>query len=362
MKMWGGVLGPITHVEILDWELDFNPDAWNPLNLGQFDVANSGTESVYFINNHMKDFGRYAFNIEGGDADDIRIIGNLVDSEDGYWEAPDDQAYGVFIEEGKTTNGSHVQDVIVANNIFMQDNLKQCFLFLSGVPLADQPIDMSGVKVFTNNTCVALASNAKGGVSFSGASSTDDFGNYVFKNNIFYQPNSTDWLLDYNHDGIESILSDNNVFVTACASGCYRSYDGSYSTLSAWQSGSSLDGSSDDCTPTFVSASDYHLQTSDSCAQEAGVSMSGYITEDYDGDSRPQGSLWDIGADEYESGYSPPTGACCDLGCSETLESACGGIWEGPDTTCDPDPCAPPEGDAVDGFAEGVTLSGVSKD
>ena len=37
-----------------------------------------------------------------------------------------------------------------------------------------------------------------------------------------------------------------------------------------------------------------------------------------------------------------PTGACCDgETCSVVTESACPGLWHGPGSTCDPDPCTP---------------------
>ena len=41
-----------------------------------------------------------------------------------------------------------------------------------------------------------------------------------------------------------------------------------------------------------------------------------------------------------------PTGACCsgDGSCQETLEPACAGDWQGPSTTCSPNPCPQPSG------------------
>jgi hypothetical protein len=93
--------------------------------------------------------------------------------------------------------------------------------------------------------------------------------------------------------------------------------------------------------------------------------MSAYYTDDYDGDARPQDGTWEIGADEVSGSYVPE-GACCVSGgsCSVTTLSLCENpdIWMGAGTTCDPNPCVPPEGDPVSGLAEGVSLSGVRKD
>jgi hypothetical protein len=40
---------------------------------------------------------------------------------------------------------------------------------------------------------------------------------------------------------------------------------------------------------------------------------------------------------------APPRGACCvDEACTITIESDCGGDWQGPGTFCEPNPCLPP--------------------
>jgi hypothetical protein len=134
--------------------------------------------------------------------------------------------------------------------------------------------------------------------------------------------------------------------------------------LTDWKSTVSDEANSAEYTPTFQSAADFHLDTSDTCAQEQGVSMATYIDDDIDGDLRPQGSLWDIGADEYESGYSPPDGACCTVeSCAVTTEAACtgGSIWQGADTACSPNPCIG-DTEPLGGEFAGVTLEGITKE
>lgn len=53
--------------------------------------------------------------------------------------------------------------------------------------------------------------------------------------------------------------------------------------------------------PAFVDAANknYHLTAASAGALNAGVSLSTDFTVDFDGDTRPQGSAWDIGADEF---------------------------------------------------------------
>ncbi len=60
------------------------------------------------------------------------------------------------------------------------------------------------------------------------------------------------------------------------------------------------------------SSNNFHLLSTDTLFKDHGTSLSSYFTTDKDGVSRPQGSAWDIGAYEYNSGGTaakpmPPT-------------------------------------------------------
>ncbi|MGE3801963.1 MAG: T9SS type A sorting domain-containing protein, partial [Candidatus Kapaibacterium sp.] len=56
------------------------------------------------------------------------------------------------------------------------------------------------------------------------------------------------------------------------------------------------------CTASFVANDSlYHLSSTDNCGTDAGVSLS-EVTDDIDGDSRPSGGGYDVGADERVGG------------------------------------------------------------
>jgi len=189
---------------------------------------------------------------------------------------------------------------------------------------------------------------------------TDIGSTWIVKNNLFIGEGVR--LRGVNIDSVYDFDSDYNIWDFSGDTD-FTWYGSTYDTLPLFSANSGSDANSkgdgqNSCSPTFVNLPiDMHLTTGDTCAQEEGTSVSGYLTDDYDFDARPQSTFWDVGADEYASGYTPE-GACCTGGvCSITTEAACsGGIWQGSGTDCDPDPCASPGGLA--GFAEGVGLSG----
>jgi hypothetical protein len=194
---------------------------------------------------------------------------------------------------------------------------------------------------------------------------TDLPNTWVVKNNLFVGEGTL--LRGITVDSVYDFQSDYNIWDFSGDTD-FTWYGSTYDTLPTFTAVSGSDANSkgdgqNACSGTYVNEpTDMHLASGDTCAQEAGVSVSGYVSDDYDFDSRPQGTYWDVGADEYASGYTPE-GACCNAGvCSITTEAACSaGIWLGAGTVCTPNPCVPPEGDPVSGFSEGISLDGVSK-
>ncbi|MHC4712023.1 MAG: putative Ig domain-containing protein [Planctomycetota bacterium] len=127
--------------------------------------------------------------------------------------------------------------------------------------------------------------------------------NNEVKNNILFHYNSSKACLMMVSDWFTNFESDYNVVTNR-----FGIDDGaSYYTLSQWRSTYSQDQNSTlETTDTDIwvdpSNDDYHLK-SGSTAIDAGTTISS-ITDDLDDVSRPQGSAYDCGCYEYESGYA----------------------------------------------------------
>ncbi len=117
------------------------------------------------------------------------------------------------------------------------------------------------------------------------------------KNNIFHSSVEGASIYEFQAD-YNSLTSDNNLFYTPEYSDLMFSDRGDYYTLSDWQA-VGYDANSIEDDPLYVDVvnGDYHVQK-DSPAIDAGDTLE-EITNDYDGDVRPLGKAYDIGADEY---------------------------------------------------------------
>jgi hypothetical protein len=101
-----------------------------------------------------------------------------------------------------------------------------------------------------------------------------------------------------------NLFSDNGVDVLGTVSDTYcATTNNNTKGLSALGTGNRFSQ-----TFTFVSAADFHLQSTDAGAIGYGLDLSVTFTTDIDGDTRPTGAgTWDIGADEYVSAVVAPT-------------------------------------------------------
>ncbi len=142
-------------------------------------------------------------------------------------------------------------------------------------------------------------------LNFSGASGTRAAD---LKNNIFasqeddFLSYSMVWRDTTSGEAVTSNYNDLS-FVTNGKAGLYNATD--CNALSDWQTNASLDANSISSDPLFVASADFHLQGSSPCIN-AGTNAG--IATDLDGNPRPEpsGTLYDIGAYEYQAAPAPP--------------------------------------------------------
>jgi len=186
-----------------------------------------------------------------------------------------------FIYTGDNTT---LYDIYIYNNIFTGGTAGSGSVFLAW--------NTDSVYLF-NNTFYNTISPM---VSVTGATHA------VLKNNIYYANNGQTFLAMETYYGATA-TSDHDLF-----------YNPKGSNLLPRSAITVINGKTGN--PLFVNpaAKDFHLQ-SGSAAIDAGTgSVSGTVTQDYSGNSRPQGSAYDIGAYEYSPGSGdPPPGTSPNL-------------------------------------------------
>ena len=189
---------------------------------------------------------------------------------------------GIQVKAGEGgLNSSVISNMIIRNNIFHDDNsygalfIEQCYN-INDVLIANN--------TFSNNQiALRFASNI-------------NCNNLSVKNNIFYD-NSTGTLLHVDNSGLLSNIDlSNNLYYSF---GNIFKVDGVSYTLSIFQSlfSKELNGKTGD--PLFQNTQDFKI-SENSPAIDKGIAISN-VTDDFNGNSRPAGAGYDIGAFEYGS-------------------------------------------------------------
>lgn len=370
MKMWGNY----RYVEILDNHFDGYAGDWD-LDGGR---SGNGLRAIpcvkdwWAINNEIVNFSTcfvvQQSNCVNSPGDNINFLRNLC------YEAYDDQNFSaviLYLGGGSVDDSIYMKNVTVANNIFWgaDSRLQKC-LVVAGDNSAAEPDPVGDTVIFANNTCYSdeWASND----NFYAIDLNDDSAGVqhhthkIFNNIIAGSAVSSDNLFRINGTAAGwHLTGDYNIWEDNAQSPAFYYNGTGYSSLAAFNSASGLDANSkgnsqNACDVTFGApgTGNLHLDSGDTCALDmstaTGAGMESYFTVDYDDETRDDAN-WDVGADEYDSGYDP-TGACCDSACALTVESGCTD-WRGAGSVCTPDPCEDPPV-PVGSSAEGLSSDG----
>ncbi len=270
-----------------------------------FGIETDGANNVLIEGNNIS--GTTGTNAAGhgiyvtGNVTGAIIKGNIVH---------DNQTIGIHIngDTGGVVTNALIEDNVIYNNgnnginaDGLQDSVIENNLIYNYTNYGICLYDIDSIAGSTNNIIVNNTFNATSAVAALCA--VDQSTGNTMLNNIFLSGSSVLYLFDAG--SLSGTVSNYNVVPTGAQ---IEDYDtGATQTLSQWQSSSGQDLNSFSATPSqlFVnpSGNDYHL-LSTSPAINAGTSTDAPST-DLDGNPRPSGTGYDIGAYEYQYGLTP---------------------------------------------------------
>lgn len=300
--------------------IDYNVGNWGPANTnsGLFWSASTCNQSMWVRGNYTVDFPNWATLrplVEDGSypgcsspyremqdiiiEDNYHVRNNAATTKAnpvGYW-------FRVHERTGVQENACYLEDLMFRNNIFVNNSTHdgEYAMVIHG----GNGTDTLGTYTFVGNTYYgATDTYTKTAVQFSDDVAETYNADVVFKDNIIdLGPSAVDDQMEWSWSDA-TFDGDGNVWDTSSTAD-WSWLGTAKNTLADWQTAS---GATNDkaCDPSYtnISTGDFHLQSGDTCAKDEGVSISAYTSVDYDGDSRNQGSGWDIGADEYDEGES----------------------------------------------------------
>ena len=276
---------------------------------GMADDGVSGDGSLDFYNNIVGPWGNWG---EAGHPDGMQMYaGHLRIYNNLFFTNFRPGASNSLIRSGHPFGDNHNSDQIyIYNNIFMTGGEVYDGRYFKGIEVsaaaASNNRDNRDGLFIINNTFVDVGSSPILIASRNNATYT----NFIVKNNIIYNCRSQAAIsvqrIDFTNSSVDI---DKNTINRGVAGGGEIYWNNRYYTINEFNS--SFGKNNIDRRPTFVNYSpgsglsnDLHLSSQDTSSLDSGVDLSSYINMDKDGNLRPQGNRWDIGAYEYPSGLS----------------------------------------------------------
>jgi parallel beta-helix repeat protein len=218
----------------------------------------------------------------------IHMNGDLSAGGDGI--ISDAEVYGNVIHDNNLAAGINmdgVEDPVVYNNLIYNNH------FAQGIALFQQDgaVMTSGAKIY-NNTII-VPSDGRWGILLQNGANV----NTEIYNNIIL--NLHTWRGCISAENTSQLVSDHNILHDKMS----NNGDGSTITFAQWQA-LGLDGNSQlaGSLPSIFEdpgSDDYHIASSSQAIDAGSSSVSTLVSVDLDGNARPEGTAYDIGAYEY---------------------------------------------------------------
>lgn len=292
-KLWGWVDG----IEFLDSTFDANVRDWKADSVNGIYIS-AFTRDWDIVNNELLDWGSAIVakgeipDSYGGTpryTDDIVVRANLMRNEF--------RDHNIFINiQGSKGNNEAIKDAWILNNIMTSSLQPEAFVRIRQGNCEGPSV--TNIRLI-NNTLFGKAAAAIR-IDEPPYETQDRFKRFKLRNNIIkgIAPADSNFEAAYSLDYLDS---DFNIYD---ADARFQLGTSEVYSLFDWRSLSGVDSQSVACSPAFRSTPfDLRVAGSDKCAVDRGSALTYLSSSDIEGDSRPYGSAWDIGADEWNGGF-----------------------------------------------------------